>query len=769
MAHDTMNQFYACMNLPLQERFVEFTRIIDHSIPSKDLQAMFPQLINNIFSNTFNNGWGLRSITYESNKYDYESLASFLEPQGPLFRLCYKLLSDPLLKYNLPLNVLPLDLQMTLERGRCPQFYSDMLQIDPQTMNVVALALNPFDYYIFNFALYLINSQNKSTWDNWNSIYFALSCDYLVHFLPTNPNMPVLPHIPHYTGKVLMAAPLQAANRPLYSPSLLIMPDLTGSTIPNQHNSQSQSRNEVWRSETVLQVFVDIWMSVEQYNPRNIDMYHRNYCTSPVRVRSVRVLVKHLHSFSAKHLSDPAIRSSALRKYARQIMCTRAHHYVKYLVMTWPLDASFRLVLELWLSLIQPWRYVNNNMNQDRLPGSNEVQEEANPFVLDSSYTQFIAENFPTYTNIFQLILPRFTRLDLTAYKNTVMLFRIGKVFCQDHLVPILRNLEKAVIDSGTGVNHTMDTSNNSSNYDQSYMYNGLNLYKWVPIAKQAITEFNLSANSEYQPLWSENMKQFIKEFMVKILLVKENAEKNTKEFEKYILSKNKGVLASIKHWLMIGTSREDDQTLEEYRKVPNYLCLCIQHLSTIFDLNETTIQAPDQLVEENSIDHSSYVNATNFPLLITNKLRSKSSNVQYMGNPDLMPIATYESTILVRMLYQITTKFNEMYEEKLTRLWNRCDFWGFVIREILQAPCSIQTYVKDSTNHQNIVKQNLPPRLSLRRLGSHAFVIWITIGYILFRFFSCSGLLYIFVLLMIWALFILSKASFKMLKVLNQ
>lgn len=76
---------------------------------------------------------------------------------------------------------------------------------------------DPFDYYIFSFALFLINnSQNKSSWENWNSVYFALACDYLMHFLPTDPNEPVLPHIPNYTGKVPTVAPLQTANRSVF-------------------------------------------------------------------------------------------------------------------------------------------------------------------------------------------------------------------------------------------------------------------------------------------------------------------------------------------------------------------------------------------------------------------------------------------------------------------------------------------------------------------------------------------------------------------------
>lgn len=101
------SQFYTALNLPVQEKLCELTRIIDQSAPNKDLQAIFPQLINNIFATSFNSGWGLKTITFDANRYEFEALTSFLEPQGPMLRLCYKLLTDPQLKYNLPLNVLP--------------------------------------------------------------------------------------------------------------------------------------------------------------------------------------------------------------------------------------------------------------------------------------------------------------------------------------------------------------------------------------------------------------------------------------------------------------------------------------------------------------------------------------------------------------------------------------------------------------------------------------------------------------------------------------
>ncbi|XP_053626014.1 sphingomyelin phosphodiesterase 4 [Plodia interpunctella] len=772
MAHDITSQFYTSLNLPLHEKLAELTRIIDHSGPNKELQALFPQLVNSIFANSFTNGWGLRMITLDANKYEFEALTSFLEPQGPMFRLCYKLLSDPQLKYNLPLNTLPLNLQMSLERGRCSQFYSDMLTMDAQSMNVVALALNPFDYYIFSFALFLINnSQNKSSWENWNSVYFALACDYLMHFLPTDPNEPVLPHIPNYTGKVPTVAPLQTANRPLSSPSLLLIQDLSGmSNQHSQHVSQTQSRNEVWRSETVLQVFIDVWMSVEEFNSRGVDMYQRSYpiMSSPERVRIVRVLVKHIHSFSAKHLSDPASRSCALRKYARQLMCARAYRYVQHLVTSWPLDASFRLVMELWLSLIQPWRYTDNMINRDRFRTTNNNQEEGNSNILDASYTQFIAENFPSYTCIFQLVLPRFLRLDLTAYKNTVMLFRLGKVFSQPHLVPILWNLEQAMTDFNSSLLQSPDSSYNNSIHDQSYIYNGIPLHKWVAIAKQAVSELNLSANFEYDPIWSDNKKKSAMDFIKRILAAKIASDRNLEDMNRKINENHQGFWASIKHWLMIDNQFETDLVLEETKKVPVYLNASVHHFATIFLINETSLMAPEPIVEDSALEHSSFGNSSSFPLYITNKLRSKPTEVKYMGDPDLMPITSYESTILVRMLYQIASRINEIYREEFISLWQSNNFWGHVAREVLHPPCTIQTYVRDLTNHQNIVVEELAPRLVLRRLGSHAFVAWAAIGYLLFRLLSFSGFTYTFILFLLWVMFVFTKVSLKMLKILK-
>ncbi|GBP90869.1 Sphingomyelin phosphodiesterase 4 [Eumeta japonica] len=407
------------------------------------------------------------------------------------------------------------------------------------------------------------------------------------------------------------------------APSLLLVPDLSGMNNQHANPSQSQSRNEVWRTETVIQVFIDIWMSVEESFTSGIMNNSRNAISSlsAERVRIVRVLVKHIHAFASKHQSDPAQRSAALRKYAGQIMSAKAYRYVKYLVETWPLDASFRLVLELWLSLIQPWRYTGNVNYMGQESNSRNNNQEENNKAVDASYTQFIAENFPSYTCILQMIIPRFMRLDLIAPKNAVLLFRLGKVFSQQNLVPILIEIEQSITENPSGSYQVTDLSFNSSFDNQSERFSA-----------------SLSSSSSYYPLPFTFRYQSIPPISNVLFLPK-----------RLTMSTGDPIL-----W---GSS----------------VCLYV--------FSEDMI-TPFEEMPDVSMENSSFMNTNFFPQKITDK-----------------------------------------YQEHFRDLWTRNDIWGYVTREILQKPCTIQTYTKDALSHRGITSHELPARLSLRRLASHAFM----------------------------------------------
>lgn len=66
-------------------------------------------------------------------------------------------------------------------------------------------------------------------------------------------------------------------------------------------------------------------------------------------------------------------------------------------------------------------------------------------------------------------------------------------------------------------------------------------LHKWVTIAKQAISELNLSANYEYEPIWGDNTKQFASELVKRIISAKVTSENNIQEFSRKLDLRNQG------------------------------------------------------------------------------------------------------------------------------------------------------------------------------------------------------------------------------------
>lgn len=77
---------------------------------NKELDTIFITLVHDIFGITNQIGWNLRSIQYNTHAIEYELLFKFLHPHGPVFRLCYKLLTDCYRKYEYQLIYLPVSL-----------------------------------------------------------------------------------------------------------------------------------------------------------------------------------------------------------------------------------------------------------------------------------------------------------------------------------------------------------------------------------------------------------------------------------------------------------------------------------------------------------------------------------------------------------------------------------------------------------------------------------------------------------------------------------
>lgn len=92
--------------IPFPNRYSELTEYIDKSAV-KELETLYPELIAEIFNTNVQANWGLRNLKADTNYNSFHAVYNFLSPNGPIFKLCYKLLLDCHLRYEFPYQYLP--------------------------------------------------------------------------------------------------------------------------------------------------------------------------------------------------------------------------------------------------------------------------------------------------------------------------------------------------------------------------------------------------------------------------------------------------------------------------------------------------------------------------------------------------------------------------------------------------------------------------------------------------------------------------------------
>ncbi|XP_065075055.1 sphingomyelin phosphodiesterase 4 [Ochlerotatus camptorhynchus] len=750
------------LSLPPMMRCPELGLLIDRA-SLKELQDIYPTLINSVFGLNGGTGWGLRVMTRDTHPHDFDVLYNFFIPiGGPMFRMCYRLLNDSL-KYELPISYLPPKMQQVIESGRYSAFYSDIVNIDPFRRQAVSLSLNAFDYFMFHFALHgtvplqlLYPAALTLGNEKAKTLYLILTAEYLCTFLPSHPDSIILPQIVGGTIKVASPATIPVMT-PTKSPKYLVLsaihhhPPAAASTSHQRSTNSSSieaSRAYCWRSESVLYIFVDCWLRLDVDDARELP--------SNEFIRCVRILVKQLHAFgNSAELDNSSM--ALLRQSAQPLMNVRMYGFLKSLMARWPLDSSFSDVLELWLSYIQPWRYT---FNRD-LSNSTEMP-------ITPRHESFIAENLIVYTQIFVQLIPRFERMDLTTLRNVLMLFRLLKVFNQNNLVELLCQNE-AIMSSNNNVslnNSTFNVSNSPGNHSGASNRSvgnastgGLNRsFNSSGVATGAPgrpgTPGNRStgepADDSYVFIFGELFALAIEELLKKIYVSMSVARENLRQVQQEKANRYQGVLKYV--YMVIGYFDHDPiyaAMLNDRQKIPDILDVALQSLARMFQIPLTeeffegeSMQIDPSFIAENTVNASwnSSMNSTlsgqSFSLT-PQQMKLRKNTLRYTGDPALLPIASTEFTFLVRFLHQLSSKVNLMFGGEMNDLWNRNDLWGKLSRQVLSPPMVAQTF--DKSQGVCMLKQDhLGPRLCLRVLASYksSFVIFCSflLGYLLFN-----------------------------------
>ncbi|XP_033230954.1 sphingomyelin phosphodiesterase 4 isoform X2 [Belonocnema kinseyi] len=751
----------AYLNLPLVNRCRELAILIEQS-STTELQHVFPVLIDSLFGVADNVGWGLHSINLKRNPQEYEALCNFLGPLGPIFSLCYKLLPDCFLKYNFAVSYLPAKIRSMLEEGIIPPFYSDKIRDEQNARLPSALAMNPFEYYIFHFAYHLTNAwlqqpQQENVWANWETIYVQLAHNYLYHFLPRD-NSPVLPIIGPYVKKTpprkLMQSP---ESKRLQTTRLLRTSILSpGSTSPTSGVPQQQCLPQVWRSETVVQVFLDFWLEYteeEQFSPNLVtasasSLPRKHSIHSGEHIRLVRAFIKTLHEFANSATGD----RSAMDELKRVILPSvqgKIYLFLKKAIHHWPLDSSFRLILEAWLSFIQPWRY---------MPGvgyieEGKLEEEEKGKIYDSAkWVSFVANNLLAYTAIFQQLLPRFMRIDLVAPKNALMLFRVTKVFSQSCLTEILSEVESCMDDVA------LSRGRLSSN-------------QWTAIVRQQILELE-GPLYQYIPIFSVTMKNQVLSFLYTVRQAQLTAISLLEALEKR--RSGRKLLLSIWRFFNGEDYSSDDVSLEERRRVPAFLSFAQERLIYIFRMEEEEFLPANVVADQEYHDtilstsfcHQSQVDSnldSSRPGVFVPIQDGKQNcrYVEYLGDPELQPVRSNEIAFLVRVLYQLCNYLNKKYQNELVTAYSRNDFLGRLARQVIKPPTTVVSLPKRGPNgFTSGCETRIAPRLSFRVIATYHFLGSILLGVLFFSIVGYGTTLFFGFFFFSWLVYILAHAT---------
>ncbi|KAF6278528.1 sphingomyelin phosphodiesterase 4 [Rhinolophus ferrumequinum] len=635
--------------------------------------------------------------------------------------------------------------------------YHNKVQFPPAGGLGLNLALNPFEYYMFFFALSLITQKPLSGTLHVRTsdcAYFILVDRYLSWFLPTEGN--VLPPLSSSLG----------GTSPSPAPRTPAMPfasyGLHHTSLLKRHISHQTSVNadpashEIWRSETLLQVFVEMWLhhySLEMYQKMQSPHAKESFTPTEEHVLVVRLLLKHLHAFSNSlkpeqvspsahsHATSPLeeFKRAAIPRFVQQ----KLYLFLQHCFGHWPLDASFRAVLEMWLSYLQPWRYAPEKQAQSSDGQARCVSERWAPFVQ---------ENLLMYTKLFVGFLSRALRTDLVSPKNALMVFRVAKVFAQPNLAEMIQKGEQLFLEPELVIPHRQHRFFTAPTFTGSF------LSSWPP----AVTDTSFKVKShvyslegqdcKYTPMFGPEVRTLVLRLAQLITQAKQTAKSISDQYGESAAGR------PFLSWLgfypsdtnsSYSTNDLDEMGQDSVRKTDEYLEKALEYLGQMFRLSEAQLaqltlalgttqdengkkQLPDCIVGEDGLILT--------PLgryQVINGLRR--FEIEYQGDSELQPIRSYEIPGLVRVLFRLSSAINHRFADQMVALCSRADFLGSFCRYHLMEPTLSSRHLLSPVGQGRSAGCVRGPRLSLRFLGSYRTLLSLLLAFFVASLF-CIG-----------------------------
>lgn len=570
------------------------------------------------------------------------------------------------------------------------------------------LNLSPLEYYFVYFFMLVHDTRTESrkvfneqtNCIEIDSVYGDLLIDYLNFFLPLNKQEIELPSFDHieqqHQSKLHFPASIEPVvhkydygqHRSLFK-KCYKKPCLTQFDSDLTPTKASTDRtNTMKKIDTFIRLINEIlvYPFTDQTNGEHSKLngticYSESmqYLTNLECVFTLSIVIRHSHYFSQAFSEQSPTPLSQLRHLIFRIYWRRSFYkYFKYNLEHWPFDSNIKWLVELWLIYIEQ-------------------------FQPDQSISsQFIFNNYLTISSIYQIIVKRFSLVDLTNYHNTQILINIMQKFsinkeniklCDIKLYhmkhqylnrlskqELLRHSEefKEVLSMFEELDESLPLLTTLNDIEHAKLIG--HLFKVLSNAKHMLDEnIHVSKN--------KNTLQWFK-----CLFVQQTDSKFNNMNEQNLFKSIK----NIEHCLeLIRMFYQDRINFEEYE---------LKEEEQLVGLGS---RKNGQIEDYETIDDKVIKLTPKGRFRVINRIRK--ANVEQAYDPESASIGDFENKFLVYVCQFLSDFVNDNFSQFIEKIYNRTDMFGIVAKKCL--------YLSK--------QDNFKPRLNLRYLASYKFIFY--------------------------------------------
>ncbi|KAK3745202.1 hypothetical protein RRG08_012386 [Elysia crispata] len=510
-----------------------------------------------------------------------------------------------------------------------------------------------------------------------------------------------------------------------------------------------QAEAEIWRTETFLQVITEFWLNQNSFIGSDMlslsGGFQEHFMPSMNHVKMVRLLVKYLHHFAnsaTSVITSPFQQTvqSPLDQFKRlvipHILQKKLYTFLRNAFDRWPLDSCFRMVLETWLSYIQPWRYTDFR-TRTQLEAQHSDTDLSK--TVEDRWDSFVEDNLLFYTVLTSQFIPRVFRMDLTSPYSAYMVYRVSRILSLPNLVKLIVKAEQELC-GGAGIVHQADLGG-------SYLSGQFLPHLALP-SQMVDME---GPGFQYEAFCGESMRVKMQRIVDQLTSALETVRWQQQVNSETMRDKRQGFFAS----LFSGESDAGRSPFSspEYKRLPAHLEQAIRNFCNIFDISKpSTVSKTGQELNFSIGEDSRFLSESESPypecettadgLKLTDLGRRQLLNKErkfeefYTGDPDLQPVRSYENTTIVRLLFCFCSFINSYYEAEFTDLYYRLTFLGRFARVYLQPPLSPEQMRRQVQSPRsklsNQLAKSFQPRISLRFLASYRTLVHMGLAYLL-------------------------------------